>query len=116
MTTQSAVYALVKWLIDHIFTSRVGEIALPFVLVTLILRFFVWIKAIGKRERMDDMQSELEDSVVQTQTVFSPGYSELRQQGFSNRDIAHQRRQQPGTQVESREAQQRRSRQRLRMK
>ncbi|MBX0326968.1 hypothetical protein K2Z83_04635 [Oscillochloris sp. ZM17-4] len=118
--TQGAIYALVKWLIDNTLSSHVGQIAVPFVIILLLLRFFVWTKATAKGERMDSMQAEMEslrsdreDAIVQYQTIRSSGYRELRDQGFSTREIAILRRQRAGRALPSREAQQRNRRLRI---
>lgn len=111
--TQAGLSALVQFLIDNLLTSKIGAIATPFFTIFLLLRFILWVRATSKGENMADMRAEFEDSMVQAQTVTSPGYAELQRQGFSTREIAHLRRQRAGSQVPSRESQQRMSRRRL---
>lgn len=109
--TQAGLSALVQFLIDNLLTSNIGAIATPFFTIFLLLRFILWVRATSKGENMADMRAEFEDSMVQAQTITSPGYAELQRQGFSTREIAQLRRQRAGSQV-SRESQQRMSRRR----
>lgn len=109
-------YDFVTGLIKLITDTNLWWIVSPFVIMGTIIWFIRWSAATAKGERMDNLGADVEDSIVQTRTMMSPGYSQLRQQGFDTRQISHLRRQQSGNQVYSRETQDRMSRRRLRIK
>lgn len=92
-------YEFVSGLIALVTDSNLWWIAGPFVLMGVVLWFIRWVRATARGERMEDLSLDIEDSIVQGQTMMSPGYSQLRQQGFSTDEIVHLRRQQAGSPV-----------------
>lgn len=109
-------YDFVTGLINIVTRSNLWWIVSPFVIMGIVLWVIRWAVASAKGERLDNLGLDVEDSIVQTRTMASPGYYELRRQGFSTREIAHLRRQQPGNAVYSRSTQRQLSHRRLRIK
>lgn len=93
---REAFYTLVEGLLGMLTDGNLWIIVGPFVTMGMILFFIRWSAAKAKGERLDNLGLDIEDSIVQTQTIVSPGYSSLRQQGLTTREIARLRRQQPG--------------------
>ena len=109
-------YDFITGLIGLITTAHMWWIVGPFTIMGVIIWFIRWSVSVSKGERMDNLGLDVEDSIVQTQTMMSSGYAELRRQGFDTRQIAHLRRQRAGNQIYSTQSQSGMSRRRLRIK
>ena len=57
---QAAMYALFKWLLDHLFDAKISIIAVPIITITLILRFIIWIRSRASGERFESLRSDYE--------------------------------------------------------
>jgi hypothetical protein len=52
--SQAGMYAFIKWLFDHLFSSQIGVFAVPTFMIFMLLKFFLWSRrtATGETAQM----------------------------------------------------------------
>lgn len=66
--TQAGMYGLVKWLIDHLFSSNISVIVVPFFTLYMLLKFIGWSRATAKGESETALRNDYE-SLQQGKTL-----------------------------------------------
>lgn len=82
--TQAAMYWLVKWLFDHLWSTDIGKFAIPFVTLVMILKFVNWSRATAKGESAEEKRSD-DESIQQRARAIGTSEPPARRSSYRRR-------------------------------